>query len=293
MVVGRFATEIKKNFSLGKSGTSVGLVLVRKPLYRTYTCSVIERERSETAHNTFIVQPLFGRMHRSLSARSRCSERALAASSLRRVRFSPSASAALSTRQTASRSDDVPSSPSLSGSSSAPPWSSSAFDLAVLMQPIGRDGAPNMADRYMKLPRFITAQGMREASGFPLGDGPPLLVTTSVVMHGATAWALLGGAATMPGGVELALGAGSFALRMFGITAGYHRYFAHGSYKTSRAFQFVLGVLGASAWQKGERSRPAATRTRTVEQGRRKPQRALATRARPASQAANRPRCAP
>src|SRR5579883_2530903 len=28
--------------------------------------------------------------------------------------------------------------------------------------------------------------------------------------------------------------------RMFGIVAGYHRYFAHRSYKTSRVFQFVL-----------------------------------------------------
>ncbi len=39
--------------------------------------------------------------------------------------------------------------------------------------------------------------------------------------------------------------------RMFGITAGYHRYFAHRSYKTSRAFQFVLAWLGCSAMQKG------------------------------------------
>ncbi len=39
--------------------------------------------------------------------------------------------------------------------------------------------------------------------------------------------------------------------RMFFITAGYHRYFSHRSYKTSRAFQFVLAVGGASASQKG------------------------------------------
>ena len=30
---------------------------------------------------------------------------------------------------------------------------------------------------------------------------------------------------------------------MFGITAGYHRYFAHRTYKTSRAFQFALACL--------------------------------------------------
>jgi stearoyl-CoA desaturase (delta-9 desaturase) len=38
---------------------------------------------------------------------------------------------------------------------------------------------------------------------------------------------------------------------MFGITAGYHRYFSHRAYKTSRWFQFVLAWLGASALQKG------------------------------------------
>jgi len=43
----------------------------------------------------------------------------------------------------------------------------------------------------------------------------------------------------------------TYYLRMFGITAGYHRYFAHRAYKTSRVFQFVLAWLGCSAMQKG------------------------------------------
>ena len=42
-----------------------------------------------------------------------------------------------------------------------------------------------------------------------------------------------------------------FWLRMFGVTAGYHRYFSHRSYKTSRPFQFVLALLGTLAVQKG------------------------------------------
>lgn len=42
-----------------------------------------------------------------------------------------------------------------------------------------------------------------------------------------------------------------YIARMFGITAGYHRYFAHRSFKTSRVFQFVLACLGASAAQQG------------------------------------------
>jgi stearoyl-CoA desaturase (delta-9 desaturase) len=42
-----------------------------------------------------------------------------------------------------------------------------------------------------------------------------------------------------------------YVVRMFGITAGFHRYFSHRSYSTSRVFQFLLGVLGTSAAQRG------------------------------------------
>ena len=39
-------------------------------------------------------------------------------------------------------------------------------------------------------------------------------------------------------------------LRIFAIGAGYHRYFAHRAYRTSRAFQFALAVLSQSTAQK-------------------------------------------
>ena len=42
-----------------------------------------------------------------------------------------------------------------------------------------------------------------------------------------------------------------YFVRMFAITGGYHRYFAHKSYKTSRWFQFVLAYLGSMSAQKG------------------------------------------
>jgi stearoyl-CoA desaturase (delta-9 desaturase) len=45
--------------------------------------------------------------------------------------------------------------------------------------------------------------------------------------------------------------AGSYAVRMFAITAGYHRYFSHRTFKTSRAFQFVLALLGTTVAQQG------------------------------------------
>jgi len=46
------------------------------------------------------------------------------------------------------------------------------------------------------------------------------------------------------------LGIGLYWLRIFGIGAGYHRYFSHRAYSTSRAFQFALAVLAQSTAQK-------------------------------------------
>src|SRR5579863_3555757 len=42
-----------------------------------------------------------------------------------------------------------------------------------------------------------------------------------------------------------------YVVRMFAITGFYHRYFSHRSFKTSRAGQFIFGLLGASAVQRG------------------------------------------
>jgi stearoyl-CoA desaturase (delta-9 desaturase) len=50
---------------------------------------------------------------------------------------------------------------------------------------------------------------------------------------------------------EIALCLGLFWIRLFGITGGYHRYFSHKTFKTSRPFQFALALLACSATQKG------------------------------------------
>ena len=42
-----------------------------------------------------------------------------------------------------------------------------------------------------------------------------------------------------------------YVVRMFAITGFYHRYFSHRTFKTSRVGQFIFGLLGASAVQRG------------------------------------------
>jgi stearoyl-CoA desaturase (delta-9 desaturase) len=42
-----------------------------------------------------------------------------------------------------------------------------------------------------------------------------------------------------------------YVVRMFGVTAGYHRYFSHRSFKTGRVTQFVLAFLAQSSAQRG------------------------------------------
>jgi stearoyl-CoA desaturase (delta-9 desaturase) len=48
----------------------------------------------------------------------------------------------------------------------------------------------------------------------------------------------------------LVMGFVLYWVRIFAIGAGYHRYFSHRAYSTSRAFQFVLAVLSQSTSQK-------------------------------------------
>ena len=43
----------------------------------------------------------------------------------------------------------------------------------------------------------------------------------------------------------------TYLVRAFAITGGFHRYFSHRSFKTSRTFQFILAWLGTAAMQRG------------------------------------------
>lgn len=41
-----------------------------------------------------------------------------------------------------------------------------------------------------------------------------------------------------------------YVLHVFALTAGYHRYFSHKTFKTTRTFQFILALLGTTAAQR-------------------------------------------
>jgi len=68
-----------------------------------------------------------------------------------------------------------------------------------------------------------------------------------ILLHVACLGVLLVGWSPIAVLVAIAL----YALRMFAITAFYHRYFSHKAFKTSRAVQFFFALLGASAVQRG------------------------------------------
>ncbi len=51
--------------------------------------------------------------------------------------------------------------------------------------------------------------------------------------------------------VAVAAAVGAYLLRMFAITAFYHRYFSHRVFRTTRLFQFVMAFTGCTAAQRG------------------------------------------
>lgn len=67
------------------------------------------------------------------------------------------------------------------------------------------------------------------------------------ILHAAVLSVFLVGASPF----AIALCVVSLWLRIFGLTAGYHRLFSHRAYETSRAFAFALAWLGASSGQRG------------------------------------------
>ena len=68
-----------------------------------------------------------------------------------------------------------------------------------------------------------------------------------IVFHAACLLAFYTGVSTAAIVVAIVM----YLIRGLGVTAGFHRYFAHKAFRTSRAFQFVLALAGSLATQGG------------------------------------------
>jgi len=98
------------------------------------------------------------------------------------------------------------------------------------------------------LRRWIDSGAAETLAGNDVGrriDWPRVL--PYLLLHAGCLGALWVGASPVAVGIAAAL----FVLRMFAVTAFYHRYFSHRAFRTSRAAQFAFALLAASAVQRG------------------------------------------
>ncbi len=91
------------------------------------------------------------------------------------------------------------------------------------------------------------AQNVEKVSDNQLDTINWLRVLPFLVLHAACLLVFVVGVSW----VAIAFAAAMYLLRMFAITAFYHRYFSHRSFKTSRPIQFIFAFIGATATQRG------------------------------------------
>lgn len=87
----------------------------------------------------------------------------------------------------------------------------------------------------------------QETESKPKGWERLFNVLGMVAIHGGAIAGLFVGARA----IDIVICVALYWVRMFAITGAYHRYFSHRGFKTSRAFQFLLALLGTTATQKG------------------------------------------
>jgi stearoyl-CoA desaturase (delta-9 desaturase) len=106
----------------------------------------------------------------------------------------------------------------------------------------GRDGQHETALEMIEFrDRFMTELALKRKQ-YDMSTMLPF-----VLMHAAALLVL-----TVPFTPSLFLWLfGSYFLRMFAVTGGYHRYFSHRSYKLNRFWQFAMAFLAETSAQKG------------------------------------------
>ena len=87
----------------------------------------------------------------------------------------------------------------------------------------------------------------RDTSAGVRGDIAWVRMVPFVLMHLVCLTVFFVGFSWVALGVAVAM----YLVRMFAITGFYHRYFSHRTFKTSRVGQFIFGLIGASAVQRG------------------------------------------
>ena len=97
----------------------------------------------------------------------------------------------------------------------------------------------------------MTTAAVPDIAPAPVPSWTQYVRVTSVLFWGVHLAALVGVIYCGWSWHGLALAGASYFVRMFVVTAAYHRYFAHRSFKTSRWFQLLLALGAQSAAQKG------------------------------------------
>jgi stearoyl-CoA desaturase (delta-9 desaturase) len=112
-----------------------------------------------------------------------------------------------------------------------------------------RQLAAPAAQRVLHVVRHVTRWFDNERT--PTAELSDRIDWTRIVPFVAMHLACLGAIWTGVSPVALLVALIAYLVRMFAITGFYHRYFSHRSFKTSRVGQFLFGLLGASAVQRG------------------------------------------
>ncbi len=93
-------------------------------------------------------------------------------------------------------------------------------------------------------PRYDAPMGTAPEPGYRVDF---LRCLPFLLVHAALGLVFVVGVSWAAAAVALLL----YLVRMFGITGFYHRYFSHKTFRTSRAFQLLMAVVGNSAVQRG------------------------------------------
>lgn len=101
--------------------------------------------------------------------------------------------------------------------------------------------------RFRRIRSWIDSSAAAEAQADKADRIDWIRAAPFVAMHLACLGVIWVGVST----VALAVACALYAVRMFALTAFYHRYFAHKTFRTSRAVQLVFALIGAACAQRG------------------------------------------